>query len=276
MPFITVGEENSAPIRLYYEDHGSGRPVVLIHGWPLNAASWEKQSAALLDVGYRVISYDRRGFGRSDQPGTGYEYDTFAADLRRLITHLELSDVSLVGFSMGTGEVTRYLGTYGSGDVRSAVMLGVVPPFLLRTEDNTTGVDGEVFRGIEQGIVADRPAFLTGFLHDFYNVDVLGGDRVSDQVVQYSWNVATAASARATLACVSAWLTDFREDLPKIDVPTLIVHGDADRTLPLEATAIPLSQRIRNAELVVVPDAPHGLIWTHAAEVNAELLKFLA
>ncbi|NEA57425.1 alpha/beta hydrolase [Streptomyces sp. SID13666] len=276
MPFVSVGEENSARIRLYYEDHGSGRPVVLVHGWPLNAASWEKQAAALLDAGHRVITYDRRGFGRSDQPDTGYDYDTLAADLHQLIGQLDLSDVSLVGFSMGSGEVTRYLGTYGSDRIRKAVMIGVVPPFLLKTEDNPSGVDGAVFEGIQQAIVADRPAFLAGFLHDFYNVDVLGGERVSDQVVQYSWNVAAAASARATLACVAAWLTDFREDLPKIDVPTLIIHGDADRTLPLDATAIPLSQRIDGAKLVVIPDAPHGLIWTHAAEVNAELLDFLA
>lgn len=275
MPFISVGEENSARIRLYYEDHGSGRPVVLVHGWPLNAASWEKQAAALLDAGHRVITYDRRGFGRSDQPDTGYDYDTFAADLHQLIEQLDLSDVSLVGFSMGSGEVTRYLGTYGSDRIHKAVVIGVVPPFLLKTEDNPSGVDGTVFEGIQQAIVADRPAFLTGFLHDFYNVDVLGGERVSDQVVQYSWNVAAAASARATLACVAAWLTDFRKDLP-IDVPTLIIHGDADRTLPLDATAIPLSQRIDGAKLAVIPDAPHGLIWTHAAEVNAELLDFLA
>ncbi|MEU9131692.1 alpha/beta hydrolase [Kitasatospora sp. NPDC048540] len=275
MPFLTVGEENSAPIRLYYEDHGTGRPVVLIHGWPLNAASWEKQAAALLDAGHRVISYDRRGFGRSEQPDSGYDYDTLAGDLHQLISQLDLRDVSLVGFSMGTGEVTRYLGRYGSERVDRAVLLGVVPPFLLLTEDNPSGVDGAVFAGIEQAIAADRPAFLTGFLHDFYNVDVLGGDRVSDQVVQYSWNIAVGASARATLACVAAWRTDFRADLPRIDVPTLIVHGDADRTLPLEATALPLSERIAGAKLVVLPAAPHGLIWTHAAEVNRELLAFL-
>ncbi|MDH6118830.1 alpha/beta hydrolase [Kitasatospora sp. GAS204B] len=276
MPFITVGEENSSSIDLYYEDHGTGRPVVLIHGWPLNGASWEKQVAALLAAGNRVISYDRRGFGASDKPAFGYDYDTFAADLEAVLTHLDLRDVVLVGFSMGTGEVTRYLGAYGSARVAKAVMLGVVPPFLLRTDDNPDGVDGIVFEEIQGAIRADRPAFIADFLADFYNVDVLGGDRVSDQVVQYSWNVGVSASAKATLDCVPAWLTDFRADLPRIDVPVLIIHGDADRTLPLRSTAIPLSQRIAGARLVVLEGAPHGLIWTHAEEVNKELLAFIS
>ncbi|MFB8029322.1 alpha/beta fold hydrolase [Streptomyces sp. NPDC056465] len=276
MPFIKVAEGNSAPVELYYEDHGSGRPVVLIHGWPLNGASWEKQTAALLAAGHRVVTYDRRGFGRSDQPADGYDYDTFASDLHEVLTALDLRDAVLVGFSMGSGEVTRYLGTYGSGRVAKAVMIGVVPPFLLRTEDNPGGVDGSVFKGIEEAIVADRFAFMSDFLADFYNVDVLGGDRISEQAVQASWNVAVGASAKGTLDCVQAWLTDFRADLPRIDVPTLIIHGDADRTLPIDATAIPLSKSIAGAELKVVPGGPHGLILTHAAEVNAALLAFLA
>ncbi|WP_327070750.1 alpha/beta hydrolase [Kitasatospora sp. NBC_01250] len=275
MPFLTVGEENSHPVNLYFEDHGSGRPVVLIHGWPLNGASWEKQVAALLAAGNRVITYDRRGFGASDKPASGYDYDTFAGDLDAVLTHLDLRDVVLVGFSMGTGEVTRYLGAYGSERVAKAVMLGVVPPFLLKTDDNPDGVDGIVFEEIQGAIRADRPAFLAGFLADFYNVDVLGGERVSDQVVQYSWNVGVAASAKATLDCVPAWLTDFRADLPRIDVPVLIIHGDADRTLPLRSTAIPLSRSIAGARLVVLEGAPHGLIWTHADEVNKELLAFI-
>ncbi|MDH6108069.1 non-heme chloroperoxidase [Kitasatospora sp. MAP12-15] len=275
MPFITVGVENSHAIDLYYEDHGSGRPVVLIHGWPLNGASWEKQVAALLAAGNRVITYDRRGFGASDKPAFGYDYDTFAADLDAVLTHLDLRDVVLVGFSMGTGEVTRYLGSYGSERVAKAVMLGVVPPFLLRTDDNPDGVDGIVFEEIQGAIRTDRPAFLAGFFADFYNVDVLGGERVSDQVVQYSWNVGVSASAKATLDCVPAWLTDFRADLPRIDVPVLIIHGDADRTLPLRSTAIPLSRSIEGARLVVLEGAPHGLIWTHADEVNKELLAFI-
>ncbi|MFD8412307.1 alpha/beta fold hydrolase [Streptomyces sp. HUAS TT3] len=275
MPFVNVAQGDSAPVELYYEDHGSGQPVVLIHGWPLNGASWEKQTAALLAAGHRVITYDRRGFGRSDQPADGYDYDTFASDLNQLLTALDLRDAVLVGFSMGTGEVTRYLGTHGSGRIAKAVMIGVVPPFLLKTDDNPGGVDGDVFKGIEEAIRADRFAFMTDFFADFYNVDVLGGERISEQAVQASWNVAVGASAKGTLDCVQAWLTDFRADLPRIDVPTLIIHGDADRTLPVTATAIPLAERIAGAELRIVPGAPHGLLWTHAAEVNAELLAFL-
>jgi non-heme chloroperoxidase len=275
MPFIKVAEGGSAPINLYYEDHGTGQPVVLIHGWPLNGASWEKQTAALLAAGHRVVTYDRRGFGRSDQPAEGYDYDTFASDLNEVLTTLDLRDAVLVGFSMGSGEVTRYLGTYGSDRIAKAVVIGVVPPFLLKTDDNPGGVDTSVFKGIEEAITADRFAFMTAFLADFYNVDVLGGERISEQAVQASWNVAVSASAKGTLDCVQAWLTDFRADLPRIDVPTLIIHGDADRTLPVEATAIPLAERITGARLTIVPGGPHGLIWTHADEVNTALLAFL-
>ncbi|MEU5209989.1 alpha/beta hydrolase [Streptomyces sp. NPDC020742] len=275
MPFIKVAEGNSAPVELYYEDHGTGQPVVLIHGWPLNGASWEKQTSALLAAGHRVITYDRRGFGRSDQPADGYDYDTFASDLNEVLTALDLRDAVLVGFSMGSGEVTRYLAAYRSERIAKAVMIGVVPPFLLKTDDNPGGVDAAVFEGIEEAIVADRFAFMTAFLADFYNVDVLGGERISEQAVRASWNVAVGASAKGTLDCVQAWLTDFRADLPRIDVPTLIIHGDADRTLPIESTAIPLAQRIAGAELKVVPGGPHGLIWTHADEVNTALLAFL-
>ncbi|MFJ5808587.1 alpha/beta fold hydrolase [Streptomyces sp. NPDC093093] len=275
MPFIKVTEGDSAPVELYYEDHGRGRPVVLIHGWPLNGASWERQTAALLAAGHRVVTYDRRGFGRSDQPCDGYDYDTFAADLNAVLTALDLRDAVLVGFSMGSGEVTRHLGTYGSERIAKAVMIGVVPPFLLKTEDNPGGVDAGVFRGIEEAIRADRFAFLTAFLADFYNVDVLGGERISEEAVRASWNVAAGASAKGTLDCVQAWLTDFRADLPRIDVPTLIIHGDADRTLPVDATAIPLSKAIAGAELHVVEGGPHGLTWTHADEVNAALLAFI-
>ncbi|MFD9572490.1 alpha/beta fold hydrolase [Streptomyces sp. NPDC059982] len=275
MPYAKVAEGNSAPVELYYEDHGSGRPVVLIHGWPLNGASWERQTAALLAAGNRVVTYDRRGFGRSDQPADGYDYDTFAADLNHLLIALDLRDAVLVGFSMGTGEVARYLGSYGSERISKVVMIGVVPPFLLKTEDNPAGVDGEVFKGLEEAIRADRFAFMSDFLADFYNVDVLGGQRISEQAVQASWNVAVGASAKATLDCIHALLTDFREDVSRIDVPTLIIHGDADRTLPIDSTAVPLARRISGAELTVVPGGPHGLLWTHADEVNTALLAFL-
>jgi non-heme chloroperoxidase len=273
--YINVGEENSTSIELYYEDHGTGKPVVLIHGWPLSGASWEKQVAALLAAGHRVITYDRRGFGNSSQPATGYDYDTFADDLHKLVTTLDLHDFALVGFSMGGGEVARYLGRYGTERVSKAVFISGVPPFLLKTADNPAGVDASVFDGIKKAIAADRPAFLSAFLSDFYNFDVLGGKLVSDKVVQANWNVAAGASAKGTLDCVTAWYTDFRKDIPRIDVPTLIIHGDADRILPISATAIPLSKGIEEARLVVIEGGPHGITWTHADQVNAELLNFL-
>jgi non-heme chloroperoxidase len=276
MPYISVGQENSGSIDLYYEDHGSGEPVVLIHGWPLNGASWEKQTLALLAAGYRVITYDRRGFGKSSQPTVGYDYDTFAADLDTVLTTLDLNGVTLVGFSMGTGEVTRYLGTYGSARVKKAALLASVPPFLLKTDDNPGGVDSSVFEGIRAAIAGDRPAFLAQFLRDFYNVDVLQGTRISEEVVRNSWIVAVGASAKGTLDCVPAWLTDFRQDVPRIDVPTLVLHGDDDRILPIAVTGDRLHAGIKGSTYVVVKGGPHGLLWTHADEVNAALLKFLA
>jgi len=275
MPYINVGDEKSGSIELYYEDLGAGKPVVLIHGWPLSGASWEKQVAALLAAGYRVITYDRRGFGRSAQPYGGYDYDTLTADLHKLVLKLDLRDVALVGFSMGGGEVARYLGRYGSDRVNKAVFISSVPPFLLKTADNPEGVDGGVFKGIEKALVADRPAFLSAFLKDFYNFDLLGGKLISDQAVQANWNVAVGASAKGTLDCVSAWGTDFRRDLSLIDVPTLVIHGDADRILPLAATGTRTHKAVKGSRLEVVKDGPHGLLWTHAGKVNLELTQFL-
>lgn len=275
MPYISVGKENSGNIDLYYEDHGAGKPVVLIHGWPLSGRSWEKQVPALLDAGYRVITYDRRGFGDSSKPTSGYDYDTFAEDLNKLVTQLDLRDAALVGFSMGGGEVARYLGTYGSERVAKAAFVAAIPPFLLKTPDNSDGVDGSVFDGIKQAIAADRPAFLSKFLADFYNVDVLGGNRISDEVVRLSWNIAAGASPKGTLDCVSAWLTDFRNDLARIDVPTLVIHGGADRITPLAATGKRTQELVKGSRLVVVADGPHGLNWTHAEQVNRDLLEFL-
>jgi non-heme chloroperoxidase len=275
MPFVTVGKENSGNIDLYYEDHGSGKPVVLIHGYPLSGASWEKQTTALLAAGYRVIAYDRRGFGKSSQPTTGYNYDTFAEDLRTLITHLKLRDFCLVGFSMGGGEVARYLGKYGSKDVSEAVIISGVPPYLLKTVDNSEGVDSSVFDGIEKAVAADRYAFFTGFFQNFYNTDLLLGKRVSEQAVQANWNVAAGASATASLACVAAWHEDFREDLARVDVPTLVIHGDADRILPIAAAGLRTAKLIKGARLLVVKNGPHCVTWTHAEEVDAELLSFL-
>ena len=275
MPHATVGKENSGNIELYYEDHGKGQPVVLIHGYPLSGASWEKQVPVLLNAGHRVITYDRRGFGKSSQPTTGYNYDTFAEDLHKLIRHLELREFALVGFSMGGGEVARYIGKYGSKGVSKAVILSGVPPYLLKTPDNPEGVDQSVFDGIEKAIVADRYAFFTGFFKNFYNTDVLLNKRVSEEVVRASWNVAAFSSATASLACVPTWHEDFRKDLSKIDVPTLVMHGDADRILPINAAGARTGKLIKGARMVVVKDGPHCITWTHADEVNTELVKFL-
>jgi non-heme chloroperoxidase len=275
MGHVTVGQENSTPIELHYEDHGSGRPAVLIHGFPLSGRSWEKQTAALLQAGYRVITYDRRGFGESSQPATGYDYDTFAADLDTLLTQLDLHDIVLAGFSMGSGEVARYLGTYGPVRVGVAVSLSGFTPHLLKTPDNPAGVDLETIAGIQAAIAADRLAFLTGFYANFYNLDELLGSRVSDEVVQDSWNVAAAASPYGTWACPATWVTDFTEDVAKIDVPTLILHGTADRVLPIDATARRLRTMIEGARYAEIEGAPHGMLWTHADDVNRELLAFL-
>jgi len=275
MPYANVGQENSGPIDLYYEDHGAGKPVVLIHGWPLSGASWEKQVAALVKAGHRVITYDRRGFGKSSQPWSGYDYDTFAEDLQKLVTKLDVRDFALVGFSMGGGEVARYLGKYGSERVSKAVFISSIPPFLLKRDDNPEGVDGSVFKGIENAIVADRPAFLSAFFSNFYNVDVLGGKNISDEAVQLSWNVAASASPKGTLDCVSAWLSDFRSDLRRISVPTLVIHGDSDRILPIAATGKRTTEIVKGSKLVVIAGGPHGLTWTHSEIVNRALLDFL-
>ena len=234
MPYITAGKENSGNIDLYYEDHGSGKPVVLIHGYPLSGASWEKQTTALLAACRRVITYDRRGFGKSCQPTTGYNYDTFAEDLHKLVTQLELRDFALAGFSMGGGEVARYMGKYGSKGVSKAVFISSVPPFLLKTPDNPEGVDVSVFEGIKKAVTADRYAFFTEFFKNFYNTDLLLGKRGSEQTVQSSWNVAAGASATACLACVPTWYEDFRKDLTHVDVPTLVIQGNADRIVNRE------------------------------------------
>ena len=276
MPHFDVGKENSTPITLYYEDHGAGQPVVLIHGYPLSSSSWEKQIPVLLANGYRVIAYDRRGFGKSSQPTTGYNYDTFTEDLRKLVTHLKLRDFALVGFSMGGGEVARYIGKYGSKDVSKAVIIGGIPPYLLKRDDNPEGVDGAVFEGIQKAVVADRYAFFTEFFKNFYNTDVHLGKRVSEQAVQASWNTAAISSATASLACVPTWHEDFRNDVAKIDIPTLVIHGDADRIVPFSAAGQRTARLISGAELVVIKDGPHNIAWTHADEVNAELVKFLA
>jgi non-heme chloroperoxidase len=276
MSIVTVGKENSSNIDLYYEDHGSGKAVILIHGYPLSGASWEKQVPALLAAGHRVITYDRRGFGKSSQPTTGYNYDTFAEDLHQLIGHLALTDVALVGFSMGGGEVARYLGRYGSTGVSHAVFISSVPPFLLKTADNPEGVDGSVFEGIQKGVAADRYAFLHGFFKNFYNTDLLMGKRVSEQTVQASWNIGAGASATASLACVATWYEDFRKDVASVGVPTLVIQGDADRIVPISTSGRRTAKLIKGSRLVEIKDGPHCITWTHSEEVNGELVSFLA
>ena len=275
MPYITIGKENSGNIDLYYEDHGSGKPIILIHGWPVSSASWEKQVTVLLDAGYRVITYDRRGFGFSSKTWSGYDYDTLAEDLHKLILKLDLRDATIVGFSMGGGEVARYLGTYGPERVKKAVFISAVPPFLLNTPNNPAGVDKALFDQIQAGLVADRPAFLTKFFANFYNADLLKGKLISEQAMQLTWNIAVEASPRATYECVTAWLTDFRGDLTRITIPTLVIHGDADRICPFPVTGKRIHDAVKSSTLVVIREGPHGLIWTHAGEVNEALVEFL-
>jgi non-heme chloroperoxidase len=275
MSYVTVGRENSAAIRIYYEDHGKGAPVVLVHGYLLDGHSWEKQEMALLAAGYRVITYDRRGFGASSRPSVGYNYDTLAADLAVLLDQLDLREVVLAGFCAGTGEVTRYLGTYGHGRVRAAVLLAPLPPFLPRAGDNPGGVDRGVLSAFITRIGADRPAAAKTFLDLSYNIDLLGGVRVSDQAWQNSFHVAIGASAVAVSGCAAAWLEDFRGDLARITVPVLVVQGGQDRITPPAVTGNRLPGLLRGARHVVIPDGPHAIIWTHADEVNQALLGFI-
>jgi len=275
MPTVKVGRENSADIEIHYEDHGAGQPVVLIHGYPLSGRAWDRQVPVLLEAGHRVITYDRRGFGQSSQPAVGYDYDTFATDLAALLDHLDLWDAVLVGHSMGTGEVTRFLATYGSRRVAKGVLVAPIPPFLLQTSDNPEGVPQSVFDGFVQAAQSDTPAWMKGFLDNFYNVDTLRGTLISDQAYQTSWNLATTASAVAAVACIPTWATDFRADLPKLDVPILVVQGDADQVLPLEKTGKRLPGLIDDVQLVVIEGGPHAIPWTHADQVNRALLDFL-
>ena len=276
MPYIQVGQENSGSIQLYYEDHGSGMPVVLIHGYPLSGRAWDKQLPVLLEDGRRVITYDRRGFGKSSQPTAGYDYDTFAADLNALLEALDLREVTLVGHSMGTGEVTRYLGRYGSARVARGVLVSPIPPFLLQAGDNPEGLAASMFDGFMQAARADAPAWMKGFLDTFFNIDKFRGTLVSDQYYQACWNLAASASATAAVACIPTWETDFRADLPKIDVPMLVIQGDDDRVLPYPKTGQRLPGLIRDLQMTVIDGGPHAICWTHADQVNAALLKFMA
>ncbi|MET7991736.1 alpha/beta hydrolase [Amycolatopsis sp. NPDC005232] len=276
MPKVTVGEENGAPIELYYEDHGAGRPVVLIHGWPLSSRSWEGQVPALVEDGYRVITYDRRGFGQSSQPWDGYDYDTLADDLDKLLAALDLTEVTLVGFSMGGGEVARYVGRYGTGRVAKAVFAAAVPPYLFKEDGNPDGgLDEAALTGFHDGIRADRPAFVEGFVTNFFSVKGRT-DLVSPSVHAYNTVIAAFASPKGTLDCTTAFTkTDFRDDLKAFTIPTLVIHGDSDAIVPFEVSGKRTAEAIPDSRLVLVEDAPHGLNVTHAATFNAELLTFL-
>jgi non-heme chloroperoxidase len=278
MPRITVGIENTGDIELHYEDHGSGQPVLLVHGYPLDGDSWERQTRALLGGGYRVITYDRRGFGRSSHPVTGYDYDTFADDLNAVLTHLDLDDVVLVGFSMGTGELARYVSRHGTDRVSRLAFLASLEPFLLQTPDNPTGVPAEVFEGIAAAAQADRYAWFTSFFSDFYNLGENLGTRISEEAVRGSWNVAVGSAPMAAYAVVPTWITDFRADVETVrnsGMPVLILHGTADNILPIDSTGRPFAAALPQARYVEVDGAPHGLLWTHADEVNKALLDFL-
>lgn len=276
MPYITVGQENSTTIDLYYEDHGTGQPVVLIHGFPLDGHSWERQSTVLLEAGHRVITYDRRGFGQSGQPTSGYDYDTFAADLNTVMETLDLRDAVLVGFSMGTGEVARYVSAYGTERVSKVAFLASLEPCLLKSDDNPGGVaPKEFFDGIVEAVKADRYAYYTDFYKDFYNLDENLGTRISEEALRHSWDVAASGGFFAASAAPSTWYTDFRQDIPAIDVPALILHGTGDRILPVDGTARLFHKALPSADYVEIEGAPHGLLWTHAQEVNTALLAFL-
>ena len=276
MPYVTVGTENSAAIEIYYEDHGSGQPVVLIHGYPLDSSSWEKQTAVLLEAGKRVITYDRRGFGKSDRPTSGHDYDTYAADLSGLVSALDLRNAVLVGFSMGTGEVVRYISRYGSHRLAKAVFIGAILPFMLQTDANPSGVPQEAVDGMLDAIKADRYAFLTGFLQNFYSADENLGTRISEEALRYSWQLATSMSPYTSIWAPATWYTDFRADVDKIDVPTLIMHGTGDQNVPIDLTSRVLAEMLPSATYIEIEGAPHGMLWTHGEEINKALLEFLA
>jgi non-heme chloroperoxidase len=276
MGTITVGQENSAAIDVYYEDQGSGRPVVLLHGWPFDGRSWEPQLHPLLAAGHRVINYDRRGFGRSSRPAVGYDFDTLASDLDRLLTELDLREVTLVGFSLGTGELARYVGRYGTDRLRGLVVIESLAPSFVKSADNPNGVDEAAVEGVQQAILDDRFAWLSGLIGDFLNLDDYLGKRVSEDTVRALWNAGAEASPYATWACARTWLDDFTADIRAIDVPTLILHGTADRILSIDGQGRRLHAALPAARYVEIDGGPHVMCVTHADEINQELLAFLA
>jgi non-heme chloroperoxidase len=275
MGTVTVGQENSTSIDLYYEDHGSGPAVVLLSGWPLDSRSWEPQIQSLLEAGHRVITYDRRGFGQSSRPASGYNFDVLATDLDKVLSHLDVRDVTLIGFSLGTGELARYIGAYGTDRLRACVFIESLAPSFVKSNDNPNGVDEAGVKAVQQAILDDRPAWLTGLLKDFLNLDDYLGTRVSEETVRATWNAGVDASPVATWACVRSWLDDYTHDIERIDIPTLIMHGTADRILSIDGQGRRLHAALPDAHYVEIDGGPHVMCVTHAAEVNQELLAFL-
>jgi non-heme chloroperoxidase len=276
MATVTVGQENSTPIELYYEDHGSGPAVVLLSGWPLDSRSWEPQVHALLQAGHRVIVYDRRGFGQSSRPTEGYNFDTLADDLNALLTEIDVREATLIGFSLGTGELARYIGRYGTERLKSCVFIESLAPSFGKSDENPNGVDQATVDTVRQAILDDRPAWLTGLLGDFLNLDDYLGTRVSEETVRNNWNAGAGASPVATWACVLTWLEDFHQDITRIDIPTLILHGTADRILSIDGQGRRLHAALPDARYVEIEGGPHVMCVTHAPEVNRELIAFLA
>lgn len=273
MAYVPVGFENKYPLELHFTDRGAGEPVVLIHGYPFSGAAWECQERELISAGYRVITYDRRGFGESSKPSVGYDYDTFASDLGKIIQKLELKNVTLIGHSMGTGEIARYISLYGTANINRAVMVSPILPFLLKTEDNQTGVDQDVFDSFKEAILKDRFAFMTTFLKNFYHNGMLTHGWVSEEKLRADFNLGVSSGSAAFLKCVDAWVEDFRADVVKIDVPLLIIQGDADKILPIESTGRVLAKIV--GTLIEIPGGSHGIPWTHAGEVNRAIIEFL-
>ena len=275
MSTITVGQENSTPIELYYEDHGSGPAVVLLHGWPVDSRSWEPQIHPLLAAGHRVITYDRRGFGQSSRPTAGYDFDTLAGDLDKVLTELDVREVTLIGFSLGTGELARYIGNHGTARLKGCVFIESLAPSFAKSDDNPEGVDQAGVAGVQRAILDDRFAWLTGLVGDFLNLDEYLGKRVSEETVRAIWDAGADASPWATWACPPGWLDDFGADIKQIDIPTLILHGTADRILPINGQGRRLHAALPDAHYVEIDGGPHVMCVTHAEEVNRELLAFL-
>lgn len=276
MPYATVATQDDQPVELYYETQGTGKPVILIHGWPLSGRAWEAQLPALVEAGYQVITYDRRGFGQSSKPWNGYDYDTLAQDLKGLMEALDLQDATIVGFSMGGGEVARYLGKYGSERVSKAVLASAVPPYLFKADDNPDGgLEESDIQGFLDGVSDDRIAFLNDFTKNFFTPKD-GKLLVSKPMRLYNRDIAAFASAKATFDCVKSFsYTDFRDDLKAFDVPTLVIHGDADQIVPFEASGERSHDMIADAQLHVIEGGPHGINVTHSEEFNKTLIAFL-